>query len=386
MSDYFLADDLSGALDAAAAFHHAGYRVRVPLQPDDWRSCAPGEVVAITTETRNASASDAAATVRQVMEKAQTLGARLRYKKVDSTLRGPIAAELKAIMDALPEARVLFAPANPAVGRTVRDGVLLVNGVPVADTPFGQDPGSPLRTSNVREILGPVATARVNIPDTSTSADLVSAVTAMKAALGPWIGVGSGALAVVVARTDADTAVPPFAAALPRVAASPVLMVGGSAHPLNRRQIETLRLGNEIAVHELSFEQPHAAGASAAAALRTGHGVILHVPVPRATRTAAVEAMADAALVAIQEGGARRFFMTGGETAFAICRRLGVEALVFAREIEPGLSLSVGESKLGPLLIAVKPGGFGDEQTWVRAWEALQAEGDTSGSSVDTNE
>ena len=29
MSDYFLADDLSGALDAAAAFHHAGRRVMV---------------------------------------------------------------------------------------------------------------------------------------------------------------------------------------------------------------------------------------------------------------------------------------------------------------------------------------------------------------------
>ena len=33
MNDYFIADDLSGALDAAAAFHRTGRVVRVPLDP-----------------------------------------------------------------------------------------------------------------------------------------------------------------------------------------------------------------------------------------------------------------------------------------------------------------------------------------------------------------
>lgn len=372
MSDFFLADDLSGALDAAAAFHHAGRRVRILLRADAWQPPESDEVIAITTETRNASPVDAATTVRRVLEKAQTLGARLRYKKIDSTLRGPVAAELEAIMDMLPDARVLFAPANPAVGRTVQNGVLRVNGVPVADTPFGQDPGSPLRTSNVREILGAVATTRVSIPDTTVAADLVSSVATMNAMPGRWIGVGSGALAVVVARADANPRGPHPAAKLPAIPSSAVLMVGGSAHPLNRQQAQVLCRHHKLPLHELSFDNPTVAGAVTAAALRKNGGAVLQVPVARTTRTAPAEAVADAVVLAVKESGARRVFMTGGETAFAVCRRLGVEALVFVSEIESGLTLSLGTSNVGPLLVAVKPGGFGDKMTWLRAWTGLR--------------
>lgn len=373
MSDYFLADDLSGALDAAAAFHHAGRRVRILLRQEPWTASDPSEFIAITTETRNASPGEAAATVRRVLARARALGARLRYKKIDSTLRGPIAAELEAIMDALPDARVLFAPANPAVGRTVRGGVLQVNDVPVADTPFGQDPGSPLRTSKVREILGAAANGRVTIPDVATENDLRTAVDEMKAGAAEWIPVGSGALAAVVARAGAGASIE-----LPRpsdvaVPMSPILMLGGSAHPLNRSQIELLRHLHQTPAHEIAFADPQVAARGSAASLRTVGGAVLHLPATRVDRAAALNALVAAATAAMEEADVHRVFITGGETAFALCDRLSVKSLVFISEIEPGLSLSIGESKLGPLLIAVKPGGFGDEQTWVRAWTALRA-------------
>src|SRR5206468_1790519 len=110
---------LSGALDAAAAFHHAGRRVRVALSSAAWSEVSPDEVIGFTTETRNAAPAVAAEKITRILAEARERGGRLRYKKIDSTMRGPIAAELGALMAAMPEARILFTPANPAVGRTV---------------------------------------------------------------------------------------------------------------------------------------------------------------------------------------------------------------------------------------------------------------------------
>ena len=128
MSDYFIADDLSGALDAAAAFHAAGWTVTVALSEAAWPAGGFGEIVAYTTETRNAAPAEAATRVARAIAQGRARGGRLLYKKIDSTLRGPVAAELAAMLRLLPGTRVLFAPANPAVGRTVRDGVLRVHG------------------------------------------------------------------------------------------------------------------------------------------------------------------------------------------------------------------------------------------------------------------
>ena len=61
MNDCFIADDLSGALDAAGAFFRAGRTVTVALSPDAWPEVPAGEVVGVSTETRNASPAAARA-------------------------------------------------------------------------------------------------------------------------------------------------------------------------------------------------------------------------------------------------------------------------------------------------------------------------------------
>lgn len=372
MNDFFLADDLSGALDAAAAFHHAGRRVRVVLKPGAWDEAAPDEVVALTTETRNAAPEQAEALVAAALAAAAARGARLQYKKIDSTLRGAVAAELAAVQRALPGVRVLFAPANPRVGRTVRDGVLLVHGRPVAETEFGRDPACPLRTSTIREILGPAASAGVEIPDVGAEADLTAAVQRMQASGQPWIGVGSGALATAVAAA-LPSPVALTAGPAPDVPASPVLMIGGSAHPLNRGQVRRLCDAHGIATHEFSFADPTVAGRAAADTVRARGAAVLQVPAKRSTPAAALRAVVEAAAVAIEQAGVHRIFATGGETAYALCERLGIRTLAFVDAIEPGLALATGSSPAGPVLLAVKPGGFGDEHTWIHAWERLRA-------------
>ena len=355
MKEFFLADDLSGALDAGAAFFRAGRRVRTVLGgglPDAWEE----EVVAVTTETRNAATEVAREKVRGVLERARRSGARLLFKKIDSTMRGPVAAELRALLEAMPEMRVLFSPANPAAGRTVRDGVLYVRGVRVSETEFARDPVWPVRASELKVLLGDVAGERVTIADAETQEDLERAVAEMRKGRGDWVAVGSGALAAAVAgnriRTTGEE----------KVTEGRVLVVCGSGHPLNRVQAEWLRKERGVIVREVALrgEQPG------------GKADVLMIEAARGESAAALRAIVGAAKEMIERERVRKVFVTGGETAFALCRELGVRELEFSDEVEAGVCVCEAERGGERMWFAVKPGGFGDEETWVRVWDRLQ--------------
>ncbi len=374
MNDYFLADDLSGALDAAAAFQQVGGRVTIAWRVEGWAP-AKGGVVGYTTETRNAAPEIAAAAVARAVRHGRALGARLVFKKIDSTLRGPVAAELAALAAEMPEARILFAPANPRVGRTVRGGVLLVRGVPVAETEFGRDPVSPVRESDIRRLLGDAETNRVVIADAATEADLAAAVARMDGEGGPWIGVGSGALARPIARRRSTEPAPRASAeAGTRLSAGPCVMVCGSAHQANREQAARLSIARGVPVVELRLGDAAGAIDAALRGLQRHGGVSLLIEERRADRAAVLSCVATAAATVLRGAATRRVFVTGGETAFALAGKLAVPELAFDAEIESGLSLSHGMAADGPVRFAIKPGGFGDAETWVRAWDALAAE------------
>ena len=94
-----------------------------------------------------------------------------------------------------------------------------------------------------------------------------------------------------------------------------------------------------------------------------------------ATRTAssvALRAIAEATAQIIAEAKVRRLFVTGGESAFAICRALEIPALDLMAELEPGVCLAQTVTREGGRLLAVKPGGFGGTATWVRVWDKLR--------------
>lgn len=371
MRDYLLADDLSGALDAAAAFHRAGRRVRIVWSREAWDAAAPDTFVAYTTETRNADPATAAAQVGAVIAHAQSCGGKLCFKKIDSTLRGPVAAELGAVAAAMPDARILFAPANPAVGRTVRTGCLLVRGVPVAETEFARDPLSPVHKSELRAFVGALAGDRIVIPDTATAADFAASVLRMEEGGPNWIPVGSGALARAVAERSARPAMartdPPST-----VAAGPILLVCGSAHPLNRSQAEELHRQRSVPVCELRIEDIAGTVRAAVDSLGRSGSVSLVVSATRTASSVALRAIAEATAQIIAEAKVRRLFVTGGESAFAICRALEIPALDLMAELETGVCLAQTVTREGGRLLAVKPGGFGGTATWVRVWDKLR--------------
>jgi D-threonate/D-erythronate kinase len=129
-----VADDLTGALDAALPFAERGYRAGVRL---DRKASLTLDVMAFSTDSRADAADVAADKVRDAIFDLKTLGARRLYKKIDSTLRGPFGAEILAALQAAGQAAAWVCPAFPEQGRVVRDGILCVHGEPLDVSPFG---------------------------------------------------------------------------------------------------------------------------------------------------------------------------------------------------------------------------------------------------------
>jgi len=146
-----IADDLTGAADTGVQFARAGYRAAVVFRGEP----VPDEeldAVVFDTDSRTRRPGLAA---RYVAEAGRNVrDARLVYKKFDSTLRGPVAAELSAAFESTRRRRAVVAPAFPAAGRTTAGGTQLVHGVPVHETEMRNDPRTPVRDAHVPTLLG----------------------------------------------------------------------------------------------------------------------------------------------------------------------------------------------------------------------------------------
>ncbi len=121
---HILADDLTGACDAGAAFLRTGYPLRVWLDSRNL-SPAPG-VQAFATASRNLPPSGAAVAVYSAISALSEIPHSLIFKKIDSALRGQIAVELLAAHRALHTRAILLALAFSAAGRTVCGGFLKI--------------------------------------------------------------------------------------------------------------------------------------------------------------------------------------------------------------------------------------------------------------------
>jgi len=74
-------------------------------------------------------------------------------KKVDSVLRGQPVPELEAILELLPQDRIILIPANPSFGRTIHRGQYFINTKPLHETSFAADPEYPATSSDILKLL-----------------------------------------------------------------------------------------------------------------------------------------------------------------------------------------------------------------------------------------
>ncbi|MFJ9828593.1 four-carbon acid sugar kinase family protein [Streptomyces sp. NPDC101160] len=351
-----LADDLTSAADGAAPFRRSGHRARVLFRP----APAVGDgVTAVDLGTRIVDETGAAARTRRAA--ATYADAELVLKTVDSTLRGHVAAELRAALAGSGRRAAILAPAFPAEGRTTVAGVQYVRGVRVDASEFARDPAHPVRTADLARVLPeavlvePEPAGLAGLPrlvekggvfvcSAVSDADLDAVVAALPRAE-EVLWVGSPGLADALARAHSRN----LAATLPEL--PPVhrpLAVVGSANPASRRQLAALR----------------------------PVGAAVHTPEERAADPAEpLVRLTEEVRERVRDGQADGLVLTGGETAAAVLGALGATGIELYDEPEPGIARGTLHGPGAPRLpVLIKAGGFGDDGTLVRLTALLAGE------------
>jgi uncharacterized protein YgbK (DUF1537 family) len=388
MTVTIVADDLTGACDTGALFCGGG-AVGVFVGPP-WPGLGP-HAAALDTGSRALAAPDAAARVGAI---ARTIAGRLRsgrvMKKIDSTMRGAVGAEIDALLDVTGIDTALVCPAFPEQGRVVVDGTLLVDGRPAHLSPLAQDPDYPGATSDVAGMLSGHTSRPV-------SSLLLEDVRGAVAGLGRVLDGRRGHVMVADAETRADLDVL-AEAAVPRPAiliagsaglarscagvlgldGEPVplprgrgwLFVVGSRHPAARAQLAALAAAGVAGAWVGDAEGPRAdAVVSALAAGRpafiaTGEEASM-------AREDAAAALAGLVASVLERSAPDALVVTGGETARALMRSVGAARLDLLGSPGSGLALArlpvpgAGGSSRA-LDIVTKAGGFGSPDLFLQ--------------------
>jgi len=327
-----IADDLTGAMDAAAPFAERGLRVELALSSDEAISSA-SDVVAFDTNSRHLPPAEAAAVVARCVGGLPP--ATPLFKKIDSTLRGAVVEEIRAAARA--GGVIVIAPAVPRQGRITRGGQVFVDGVPLGETESAGDARRPSFTGSLTAALTPLHAV---MPDCAADGDLVEIA---RTAPGDALLVGAAGLAEAVAQMRFGDAAPAMLPAL----AGPPLFVAGSRTTVAARQLAHLR-----------DTRPEA--------------LIVTAPAPReADADAVARRLAQRAVAQFHALEAGALVLVGGDTARAVLDALGVAALSVRGHVIPSIPWAEAKIAGRAVLVATKAGGFGAVDALWRIAETL---------------
>lgn len=400
-----IADDLSGAADCGIVCAQAGLDTLVIL--GDRADAPKADVLSIDADTRGRSEAEA---VQETISLTRRYGAStpLLFKKLDSTLRGHVGAELAAMLRTRREtgpAFIVMAPAFPATGRTTIGGMQLLHGTPLEATEIWRREEmlhrahipemlerAGLRTAHIalETVRGPAladaiaraaASGDAVVCDAATEADL-SAITTASVHLGrAGIWAGSAGLArylpgaAGLSGHSTPITVPPVD--------GPILFVVGSVSRISREQIVGLERDGNIelvsvppAVLRAGSGDPRWAAQHAAldGALGSGRDVVAvlgsETTITLSEGLALCHALAE--LVAPHVARIGALVSTGGETARAVLQAFGMGGLHLVGEVEPGVPLSLTEG-VRHLPVITKAGAFGGPDTFINCRAVLRA-------------
>lgn len=418
-----IADDLTGANDTGVQFARRGARTLVPLDWHDLRSLARrADVLVLNTNSRAAPPRVAAQRARVAAEALRRAGVEAVYKKIDSTFRGNVGQELDAILDVFPSPLTVLTPAFPPAGRAVRNGTLLVGGVPVHRTAVGRDPVTPVCESHLPTLLGqqvqrPIhllqlsslrghsaratrtlrdwraATPAIVLADAATPQDLdrLARLVVREGLFG--VAAGSAGLATAL---SAALAWPRRARRAKPDGKAPVLLVVGSPNPTSVDQVAWVEKDSRVAVVRATLADVVADGdryrreldrvvKKARAEIAAGRDTVLTLaqrPTPPTGRSRALRPTASRAIseflgqatrLVARDARPGGLLLCGGDIATAACSALGASGIELQGEVEAGVPWGrlVG-GELADLAAVTKAGGFGKTEAFARAIRFLR--------------
>ncbi len=398
-----VADDLTGALDAAVPFADLGRDTRVGLDIEAASAMASSDVPVVSVDacTRHLPPSQAAGLVRLAMQRLLALDQRLDqrpdrrldrripFKKIDSTLRGNVGAETLAALAGSGRRCAILSPAAPRLGRRLHRGRLIVNGEPVAGGDLVQAlrvqlPDVPVQLltpgEEVRSTGDPI---RLFVADAQEETDLDRLVDLALARPDEILLVGSSGLAGALARrgglAGGGAGEGSCAAADVPSRFRRILFVVGSRNTRSIGQLQALLGMDGVTDLSSSFDdnagQPPSCGGGHMSRVGVIHAASLEdASVPDSVRVAQRLAEVVGSVLSDDLVDDTAIVMTGGDTARSVLDHLGIQGLEVSRSLAPGVVLSKADLGGRRLCLVTKAGGFGETDLFVRLAGELLAE------------
>jgi uncharacterized protein YgbK (DUF1537 family) len=373
-----IADDLTGAAELGAVGVRYGLLAEIVVKG---QASGQADLVCLDTDSRSCAAEEAGQRAVSAARVLEAAGARWIYKKVDSVLRGQVIAEIERILEELHLNLALLVPANPSLGRAIRDGQYFVGGKPIHETEFARDPEHPRRSPRLLDLLGTTESVPISVgrlQDALPVSGIVVGEAATSGDLQQWAARRSSG---ILAAGGAEFFGALLAAAGHGVSSSRAVTAGASQRGIevfvcgstSKSCREFVNENRERGRPVFSLPEELAPGGgfpaatcqaiaqSAVAALRSQRRVILNIGLPPVrqrfvARRLAVNLaqVAEAVLRHVPEG---HVYVEGGATAAELVRQMGWSRLSVLRELAPGVAtLAIGGEPRR--LLTIKPGSY----------------------------
>ncbi len=392
-----LADDVTGGCDAGVQFSLRGAATRVYLDVPEELAALAG-VSVIVNHSRGEAPEEASRKVEQACDWIAASGAKLCFKKIDSTLKGNVGAELEAIRNKFPDRLILVSPSFPSMERILLDGWLRVRsseGIEPVDvlsllrgqgvrrlTHISQPAAASVSDTLVERIRhAEAAGARIIVIDGASESHLRAIAEAAVQIVPQPLLVGSAGLAAgwseallkagnsgASGTTESAGLVRPASAdSAAGSATGPVVLCIGSTNPVTCQQLQ--RLADTQTVHTFDWQQDDPN--HALAALAQG----CHVTVPVHRDSVHLENLRRLFSAIVETSNVRGLLCSGGDTARLVCTALGAQVIQLGGEVLRGLPW--GTLLGGPangLPTCTKAGGFGNPDALCEAVSFLAAQ------------
>lgn len=401
-----IADDFTGAGDIASFFKKGGLKT-VYLNGDALDKYCPGpdvDAVVVALKCRSIPTQEAVSQSEKVCCQLLDWGARHIYYKYcstfDSTDQGNIGPITDNLMELLDTAYTILCPALPVNGRVVKDGILYVNGVPLAESPMKDHPLNPMRLSYLPELMQRQSrypcislsrqelygdrerlfsslrerglrgrfTAAVDYQEDADGARLAELFGTL-----PLLTGGSG-LAEHLGRLYADGAKEEKGGFAQNAAGRGRLLLAGSCSAMTNRQVARyLSAGKQacqLRPYELLSGRQRFEELEALLVEAEGDILFFSTEEPEQVRrnqafgaekvARLLESLMGRLALSARQNGYTRLVVAGGETSGAVMHALGYQAYEIFESVAPGVPrmVPVEEPKLS---LVLKSGNFGGE-------------------------
>ncbi|MCD7735734.1 MAG: four-carbon acid sugar kinase family protein [Lachnospiraceae bacterium] len=413
-----VADDFTGASDWASFFAQEGISTVLYNGIPEDGEVAEGDVAVIALKSRTSPTEQAVEESLRALRWLKGQGASLYYIKYcstfDCTRTGNIGPVTDAAMDFLKVKQTILCPALPVNGRTVRDGCLFVNGIPLQESSMKDHPLTPMWDCRLRELMKEQGKGRTVTVEAQRYGDIEAARKwvdricgeqdrtyfvpdfycqehgkSIVEIFGSWkLLTGGSGLCTFLAKQMKKQEPTAY-----RGVAAPAILIAGSCSEATLRQIrvyqkcgkkslkiQPARLLDGTENVETLWEQVKSWDDEEILLFSSEEAAVVaeNQKYGKERIAALIEQVQAELAKRFVQAGRKRVIVAGGETSGAITRKLGYRSYSIGKSIAPGVPVMTPDADPEVRLV-LKSGNFGQEDFFLRALAMTKEENENDG-------